>query len=1123
MAELLGEITKTRLKYDNERESILKEYEGRLAKLNAEKSEIARKDFASDYKVSIDSSYSSLMNFFNHVRKEQAKTEGLDFSIQDYYRSLKARDVFVKDGPYLRKMDAFEYFDRINREVHEAFDDIIFCDSLESETIYLKEICQCLKDLEFLKINSNKMLNDSDVVKKEKKKLVEKNRAEIEKNEFEKEERLQLRNLDVYSDIHRLRQKIEKRGEEFQKNLISDEWDSSDPKKLVLIGRRTLKMDKKDTDFVHDVLSLETVDFSQDFVFYDACSDSSKALCISYSDYDYKTEYNAREFFKKMIDSFAYSFKKPFVKFGIMNLSESDPYMYILLEGLMESDKGITDGFEKFNGKYSNDIDSFLQKIKQMQSMRSLAKGNEKNFVSFVEKDESNRYQLFVLFIIYDPKYKQKIDNEFLCRSVFNGIYPVLIGNGIDQDDDIRKYADVVSVSFNDVTKGEFNSTPVSFDIVKKGFNEDKFRTSLLSNKKTVENARGFTLAKMFKRFEDKKDQLDFSKALYIPMGLDGNSEKLFEITLDYEKANFIFLYASSGSGKSSFLHNFILSLAHFYTPEQVELYLCDLKSDAAGQASPEFVNYRKGSGNKDSENLYVPHVRYLCLNSTQSNVKGLVLKIEALKNERGRIFDSNHVKSFTEYNSKFKEKMPYIIFIIDEYESLFTGNDYQDVVSKMRLFAQKYRSYGFCIIFSGPVPLLRELNNEFQIRIMLKVASSNEVENVMQECLSFDSQKYLDFLRKKEYGNALFSSDLGKNISMFQCAYSGKSSDAAMKNIAKDIRMKYQGKEYMQFEVGQDSSVSLADLSRTQDIKNDYEILGEDGLKSGQQQIPYFLPIGYSSILNALCNVCFQYGKENRSNFACYAGTDKTLRVESILALMFLSKNRKVPHVVIYCSTKKNRELFFDCFKGEEDFMKEVIRSETDKNEVYQIIESLDREYETRKADDQNNVSRENKPIFLILDSLYDLMGEKSVSSGNVSSSKTEGPTDSDDDMLNQLSLDSIGKKTNAVTREEKPEPVDLNLDKMKEWLENLWIYGYRYGIFVLYSTSMESHFQGKSYENVIFDSCESSEDKLSDFKSNNSVYLKWMKMDVSLVDISPWKKENREWWSEFKEEMGK
>lgn len=135
-----------------------------------------------------------------------------------------------------------------------------------------------------------------------------------------------------------------------------------------------------------------------------------------------------------------------------------------------------------------------------------------------------------------------------------------------------------------------------------------------------------------------------------------------------------VLIGGASRWGKSSFLNVFITSVMLNYTCNEVKFLGCDYKMS-------DIYYYRKF---KHFENGMV-----------STNKKEFLAQIKAIEKEitlRSKILEESNCRNVIKYNKVSKNKLSYIIFVIDEVPQLVRDNECREVLHSMM---QKSASYG--------------------------------------------------------------------------------------------------------------------------------------------------------------------------------------------------------------------------------------------------------------------------------------------------------------------------------------------------------------------------------------------------------------------------------------------
>ena len=187
---------------------------------------------------------------------------------------------------------------------------------------------------------------------------------------------------------------------------------------------------------------------------------------------------------------------------------------------------------------------------------------------------------------------------------------------------------------------------------------------------------------------ESSINGLTFSIGRY---GLD-----IKDITLGDElnQRHNILITGAVGQGKSNLIYMILHSLCQRYSPDELELYLLDFKE---GVSLQPFV--------PDSEGVFLPHAKALGLEADREyGLSVLTYLIEVYK-ERMSIFKSFNVQNIKQYRTAFPKKiMPRILFVIDEFQLMFSEDDSNstEIARLLMKGARLFRAAGIHILLSS-------------------------------------------------------------------------------------------------------------------------------------------------------------------------------------------------------------------------------------------------------------------------------------------------------------------------------------------------------------------------------------------------------------------------------------
>ena len=146
------------------------------------------------------------------------------------------------------------------------------------------------------------------------------------------------------------------------------------------------------------------------------------------------------------------------------------------------------------------------------------------------------------------------------------------------------------------------------------------------------------------------------------------------------------------GSGKSTFLHTFIMSILLNYSPEDVQIYLLDLKQGV------EFKIY---------SDYQLPNFKVISTN-TSAEYASVVMKhlCDEMAEIKSTIFKKDNITLIEEYNEKHPfNKISRKILIIDEFHEMFENLD--DEISKecyhyLQQLVKQGRAWGLYVVLAS-------------------------------------------------------------------------------------------------------------------------------------------------------------------------------------------------------------------------------------------------------------------------------------------------------------------------------------------------------------------------------------------------------------------------------------
>ena len=226
-----------------------------------------------------------------------------------------------------------------------------------------------------------------------------------------------------------------------------------------------------------------------------------------------------------------------------------------------------------------------------------------------------------------------------------------------------------------------------------------------------------------------------FDSGLPFVLGRDVSNNPCYA---DLSKMPHLLIAGSTGTGKTIFLNNFILSLLYRNSPENLKLILVDPKR-------VEFSAYQE-----------LPHLLCPVIFDPQKTInalKWLVLEME----RRFDILSGNGSRNILSYNEKVlkqkREPIPYIVLIIDELADLMVDRGKEMETGIVRL-AQMARAVGIHLVIATQRPSVEVITGLIKANISSRVA--------FQVASQVDSRTILDMAGAEKLlgaGDFLFTS----------------------------------------------------------------------------------------------------------------------------------------------------------------------------------------------------------------------------------------------------------------------------------------------------------------------------------------------------------------------------
>lgn len=153
-----------------------------------------------------------------------------------------------------------------------------------------------------------------------------------------------------------------------------------------------------------------------------------------------------------------------------------------------------------------------------------------------------------------------------------------------------------------------------------------------------------------------------------------------------------------TGSGKSVFINQLILSLITEYAPWELDIYLADFKK-------VELSRYMNDSDEGNNFNPFTPHIKACAATSEIRYVISMIKYIVDCMNARQELFTRLGVTKLQEFRNKYNVVLPRVIFIVDEFQQMFTeatSREHDEIQFLLNSITKLGRATGFHLIFAS-------------------------------------------------------------------------------------------------------------------------------------------------------------------------------------------------------------------------------------------------------------------------------------------------------------------------------------------------------------------------------------------------------------------------------------
>lgn len=181
-----------------------------------------------------------------------------------------------------------------------------------------------------------------------------------------------------------------------------------------------------------------------------------------------------------------------------------------------------------------------------------------------------------------------------------------------------------------------------------------------------------------------------------------------------------LLIAGSSGSGKTMFIHNIIISLIYKYSPNKLQFLMID----------PKQVELKRYNN--------IPHMLFPIV-TNEKNILTSLIFLEKEMNNRYKTLSKYGERNIIDYNKKYtNQSLPYIIVIIDELSDIMSMITAKKIEKQLVKLAQLSRASGIYLILSTQRPTVNVITGlikaNLPTRISFKVTSTIDSRIILDQ-----------------------------------------------------------------------------------------------------------------------------------------------------------------------------------------------------------------------------------------------------------------------------------------------------------------------------------------------------------------------------------------------------
>lgn len=1073
---IINEIDGLRRTYELELQQTKDKLKDKIEQLDKKLAQINAFDYAKEYIETYEQSLVSLENIYKEWLGIQRKTKGISFFIDEYIKTLRYETI--------PRGQVEEFFAELVQKCRGAIIAVQKSKRVEDDIAPQKIFCQCLVNLRYIVAHGRELINETSLIEDAREKDSKKFKEDLTKFK-DQLKKLSWKDLPCAKYINEIREELMKNYANIENKLIGKRlYNEGSVDYNFLMGFKEENISSEVRVFVKDILDVSASLLASTPIYFNP-KRSNGALLIRANAKHFESEA-----FLDFITNIYFSFSTALPAKGLYftGVEKTADAVIRSIESQVSDSLGTNYIFGKKVATDSSGIDELVKALMNEYTKRSnvyRSLDNVADIFTYNEVTPDNKHPMILCCINKYPFGFAGVNSStmndiktLLERGHEKGIFIVLcqVNEQDHYTDDTPIFnPNEIKLDYIDINGYEvkYNGVNITTDITIEGFKANKFFKEMAENNKKV--SASMSLEKLIAEVDKLNlPRTPFTEAVSIPVG-NFNGEWF---NLDFKTCStsmFSLFLGKSGSGKSAFIHTMMLSAAYYYPPDELQFYLVDFKDK---DNSPEFANYMQKC---EGKNLFIPHVRYLSVKSKLESAMDLLNKMEVMVGERSKLISKlkKGIPDINEYNKREEvrsgkfPKIPFTIFVIDEYKTMLDGgadasesSDYmviEKISSKLQNLMTRLRAFGIGIIFLGhdvASGIRGTAFDQISTRLAFNMGSEGHLRGLYNFGNDYDAAPYYA-TRLVEKGNAMISSNGGATFKLVRMAYAGETGGPQQLRIAEIIREKYKdnpASKFTQVEAGSEELTPITEFEQYDDAVPYIEREPGEG--------KYYIPLGVSSASSIKMSLGYSTSKQ-ASNYIAYAGEFKLFNIEQNAIFGFINKGFKNSKIY-YASTARDIKKFMMPFEDVNDKINKHVEFISGKTETAKKLIALKRLYDARSIEaEQDDV--DFPPVFMVLHDiswLTEAEGDPNWLPQNLKEVKggvkTEVNNEEVSDISNTLSGMGLGSEFGGLANllsgvpakmEVKDDEDDeiFTLNDVKNALFTLHKTGNQFGIFLL------------------------------------------------------------------------